>query len=268
MAFSARALLLSTAGAILALCGRQVSAQATSPAENPQRAVAVPFIGCESFGQIERLDPPKGTSRMLAIKPKDAELLAYYESADRIGLLAPRGWHCEGASGSGGAVLFLSPTTIERTPYGWKGLDGSAIEVNYMNGGSSGMYGIAEIIARVFPTYMALAKPVLTGMDIPIPSGPFPKDKLIYRSKKLVEYLTPARTEGLGTYQSWLKKSDLPIAGVVILIGDPPKTIANPDAPIKVPDLLLLQMRFHPDLPQLTPVIVGYLERQTMGTRK
>jgi len=264
---SASRLLLGTGAAILALCWLPpIFAQARSSTENPQQVVTVPFVGCESHGQTERLEPPKGTSRTVATSPKDAQMLAYYKSGDRIGLLAPRGWNCEGASGSSGAVLFLSPKPIESSPSGWKGLEGPAIEVYHMDGGTSGRYGVAEIIARVFPAYRAIAKPILEGLDIRIPSGPFPKDRLTYKSSKIVEYVTPAQTEGLGTSQTWLKKSDLPIAGVAILISDPRETRTNSDAlTVDIPDMLLLSMRFPPDLARLTPMIVDYLERETMG---
>jgi hypothetical protein len=68
-------------------------------------AVSVPFVGCASSGQTEVLEAPKGTSKSVPISVKDAQTLAYYKSADGIGLLAPRGWYCEGVSGSGGYAL-------------------------------------------------------------------------------------------------------------------------------------------------------------------
>ena len=69
----------------------------------------IPFVGCESFGQIQKLEAPKGSGTSLSISSKDAPRLAYYKSADGIGVLAPRGWYCEGASGSSGSGLFVSP---------------------------------------------------------------------------------------------------------------------------------------------------------------
>jgi hypothetical protein len=50
------------------------------------------------------------------------------------------------------------------------------------------------------------------------PSGPYPKDKLHYRSREAVEYETPPQTEGLGT-RSRLQKSDKAVTGVEILSG-------------------------------------------------
>jgi len=257
---SARALLLSAGVVILTLCPPpSLLAQATGAAVNPRRPeVSVPFIGCASSGQIETLEAPKGTSVSVPISPKDAEALAFYKSADGIGLLAPRGWYCEGASGSSGYGLFLSPKPIHRSS---GGLEGPAIAVNHINGQSSGMYQIAEIVAHVFPAYRVFAKGVWEGMDLPFPSGPYPTDTLKYRGKTIVEYKTPAQTEGLGNFNSWLKKNDLPIVGAAILIVDP-NLIANPRA------LVILSIRVPPALAPLTPAIVRYVERDAVSASR
>src|SRR5262245_10090325 len=88
-------LLLGIARMVIAL------AQTTIPAMGQGTTAPVPFVGCVSFGQVERLEAPRGTSLGLPISSKDARALAYYKSADGIGVLAPRGWYCEGVSGSG-----------------------------------------------------------------------------------------------------------------------------------------------------------------------
>jgi hypothetical protein len=187
----------------------------------------------------------------VSISPKGAQELAYYSSPDGIGLLAPRGWYCEGLSGSGGYALFLSPKPIDRRLTGQEGFEGPAIDLYHMTGENSGRYEIAEIIARVFPAYRALAIRNMEGIDLPIPSGPYPADTLKYRSKTVVEYNTPPHREGLGTH-SWLKKNAAPIAGAAILIGDRP-------------DLLLLSVRLPRELARLTPVIVRHVEREAAG---
>jgi len=79
------------------------------------------------------------------------------------------------------------------------------------------------------------------------PRGPYPNDRLTYKSKSVVEYVTPAQMEGLGTH-SWLEMNDEPISGVAILVGSPP-------------DLFQLSVRLPPELRNLTPVIVGQVER-------
>ena len=209
---------------------------------------------------ITPTDVPKGTSKSVPISPTDAEALAYYESADGIGLLAPRNWFCEGASGSGGAALFLSPKPIHHSLSGWEGLEGTAIEINHMSGENSGRYDIAEIMSRVFPEYRAIALSVWEDIDLPLPSGPYPKDTLTYISKTIVEFKTPAQTEGLGNFHSWLKKSGTPIQGAAILIADPHNPILSSAR------LVLLSVRFPPDLARLTPTIIRYVELDVLGS--
>jgi hypothetical protein len=218
-----------------------------------QSTVSVPFVGCASSGQTETLEAPKGTSRSALISAKDAQSLAYYESSDGIGVLAPRGWYCEGASGSDGFVLFLTPKPTDRSPPEWRGFYGPAIEVHHFFSGTSGRFDVARTFARVFPAYRGWAKGVLEGIGLPVASGPYSTDALAYRSKSVVEFKTPAQTEGLGTQSTWLKKNDLPIAGAAILIEDSP---GIGDAP----DVLLLAVRLPHDLARLTPIIVRHVE--------
>lgn len=259
-------LFLTMAGAMTALLygSSLVYGQSTANSvTRPLRPISIPFIGCPSFGQIEVLEAPKGTSEPVPIREQDGQALAYYKSADGISVLAPRGWYCQGVSGSGGAALFLGPRLIVDSSSGWEGLGGAAMEVNDISGENSGRYEIAEVIARVFPAYRQFARQVWEYLDSPLPSGPYPKDTLTYRGNTVVEYRTPARTEGLGNFHSWLGKNDLPIAGAAILLIDSPHPSGN------VPHLLLLSVRFPRDLARLTPTIVRYVERDAVAaTRK
>jgi hypothetical protein len=111
---------------------------------------------------------------------------------------------------------------------------------------------VAEIIARVFPAYKQYVTGVMQDFDQPPDSfhfGPYPADTLHYKSERVVEYRTPARSEGLGTY-SWLEKNETAIHGVAMLIG-----------PTSTPDLLLLAVRLPLDRQGLTPAIVAQFER-------
>jgi hypothetical protein len=220
--------------------------------------VSVPYVGCASFGQSSASEPPAGTSKSVSISLKDAEALAYYESADGIGLLAPRGWFCEGTSGSGGAALFLSPVPIHYTSSGWHGLEGTAIEFNYISGENSGTYDIARIMARVFPEYRTVARGILKDFDFRLPSGPYPKDTLTRVGKTIVEFKTPAQTEGLGNFDSWLKKSDTPIQGAAILSTDSRKPFSSST------HVVLLSVRFPPDLVPLAPPIIHNVEQNAL----
>jgi hypothetical protein len=219
----------------------------------------VPFVGCASFGQIERLEAPEGVSRSVPISSADAQALAYYRSADGIGILAPRGWYCEGASGSGGYALFLSPKPVHNDGSGWQGLDGPAIEVHHMTSGASGRVEIAQVMARVFPEHRAFAERVLEDFDLQIPTHPYPRDTLTRRGREIVEYNTPAQTEGLGNFDSWLGKSDLPIRGAAIIINDSART--------KDADLVLLSVRLPPALTGVIPAIISQFERDTAHAR-
>jgi len=145
----------------------------------------------------------------------------------RASLLAPRGWYCFGSYGSGGDALFVSPQPIDTTntfSSVRRGIAGPAIAISRRFGDTSGRFDVAEIIARVFPTYRAFVTGVIEMFDLPAGSftfGPYPEDKRAYKSNTVVEYSTPAQADGLGTY-SWLKKDASPSDGVAILIGQPP----------------------------------------------
>jgi hypothetical protein len=103
--------------------------------------------------------------------------------------------------------------------------------------------------------YRWFSREVLGDFDIPIPSGPYPNDTLVYRSNAVVEYTTPARTEGLGNLDSWIGKNDLPITGAAILHIDPAHMDRN------IPHLMVLSVRLPRDLARLSPTIVRCFER-------
>ena len=109
-------------------------------------------------------------------------------------------------------------------------------------------------MAHVFPAYKGFVTDVTSMFDQKFSFGPYPKDTLTCKSKAVVEYKTPAQTEGLGTH-SWLKKNDSPIDGVAILTG-------------QTPDLVLLSMRLPSDLTVLTPAIIRQVERDAARPSK
>ena len=231
-------------------------AQREGPAAHP-RQVTVPFVGCVAQGQLEDFKAPTGTPHLVAISAENAQKLAYYRAAPELGVLAPRGWYCEGSCGSSGDALWLSPEPINRHVPGWKGFSGPAIEIYHISSGASGMYDVAEILARVFREYKDQAAPVLALIDRPVPSGRYSNDALTYRSKSVVEFRTPPQAEGLGTHLTLLRKSNLPVSGAVIMLGKP---ISGEE----LPDMLLLAVRLPPALQKLTPVIVRDAEREAL----
>jgi hypothetical protein len=218
-------------------------------------SVSVPFVGCKSDGQIGPMEAPKGNPKSVPVSSQSAQQLAYYESAQGVGVLGPRGWYCFGTYGSGGVTLFVSPQPIDTPRFlsrSWAGFAGAAIELSHSYGGTSGRFEVAEVIARVFPVYKSFVTGVIEGFGQPAssyPFGPYPQDKLAYKSDRIVEYQTPAHADGLGIQSwLWLKKNDSPIDGVAMLIG-------------KTPDLVLLSVRLPSGLHGLARAIIGQLER-------
>jgi hypothetical protein len=120
--------------------------------------------------------------------------------------------------------LYVSPQSIDAAALfstSWKGLTGPVIQMSVEYGGTSGRFGVAQTIARVFPAHRAFVRKVIaegkeSASDFPL--GPYPNDKLTYKNKETVEYETPAHRDGLGT-QSRLQKNGDPIRGVAILVG-------------------------------------------------
>lgn len=229
---------------------------AAAPAQKP--TATVPFVGCKSDGQMGPQDAPAGTSKSLPIGAKAAARLAYYQSQVGMGILAPRGWNCFGVYGSSGYALYVSPQPIVSDNLfspDWGGFTGPAVELAGQVGGTSGRFGVARAIARVFPAHKAFADKVIhEGLEpaSSFPFGPFPKDKLVYRSPEIVEYLTPANTDGLGT-NSNLKKNGNPIRGVAILVG-------------QTPDLVQLAARLPRNLSRLETVMIQQVEREATAS--
>jgi hypothetical protein len=237
------------------ICGSVSFVQANSAAplaSAQRRAVTVPFVGCASDGQAGPQTAPTGQAKTVAIAAKAAQRLAYYKAQYSAGVLAPRGWHCFSTYGSDGANLFVSPSPIDTTNIfsaDWKGITGDGIEVSVSSGGTSGRFEVAKVVARVFPAYKAFAQSVVAeGLEpaSDFPFGPFPKDKLTYRSQSMVEFETPANTQGLGT-MSRLEANASPIEGVAMISG--------PDT-----DLTQLSARLSGANRDLAPAIVKQAE--------
>ena len=191
----------------------------------------------------------------MALSAELASQLAYYQAEDGSGVLTPRGWHCFSTYGSNGGSLFVTPQPINNKLLfsdKWKGFSGPVVQISDSLGGTSGRFEVASIIARVFPDHKAfVANVVAEGLETAadFPSGPYPSDKLRYRSKEMVEYETPPQTEGLGT-RSRLQKSDRAITGVEILSG-----------PSEELDLVSLAVRLPQNSEDLTRAIVQQTER-------
>ena len=224
---------------------------AQQPASAVNSREPVPFVGCKSDGQHGPMEAPRGEAPVLPIGAAAAQRLSYYQ-AQGSGVLAPRGWYCFGTYGSGGDALYVSPEAIDSATIfsgDWKGFSGPAIAITHQVGGTSGRFGVANVIARVFPAHTAFVNEVKKGEPTSsFARGPYARDRLTYKSKEMVEYVTPGQTDGLGTI-SYLQKNAFPISGVAILVG-------------QTPDLLLLSVRLPANLTDLTSAILQQVERE------
>jgi hypothetical protein len=231
-----------------------LSAQTTRELNTQELSSVVPFVGCKSDGQVGPEREPKGESKILPIATEKAQQLAYYQAKQGVGVLAPRGWFCFGTYGSNGTNLFVSPQPMDaKTLFStsWKGFSGTVIQVSVEYGGTSGRFGVAQAIARVFPDHRAFVQKIIAEGSEPasaFPFGPYPNDKLTYKNKETVEYETPAQADGLGT-QSRLQKNGHAIRGVAILVGEDP-------------DLLSLAIRLPSEKNDVTPIIIQEMERE------
>ncbi|HEV8074924.1 MAG TPA: hypothetical protein VGP66_03710 [Candidatus Acidoferrum sp.] len=213
----------------------------------------VPFVGCKSDGQVGPREEPTGESKLVAIPASETKRLAYYASEGGWGVLGPSGWYCFGTYGSSGATLYVSPQPIvvsELFSKTWGGFPGPVIEIAHEYGDTSGRFAVAKVIARVFPKRRAFVNKVIKEeieSASSFPFGPYPKDKLVYKAEDIVEYETPANTEGLGTY-SRLKANAYPIKGVAMLLGN-------------TPDLTHLAVRLSPGTADLAPSIMQQAEK-------
>ena len=200
--------------------GAQTGEQASSTKSQ------IPFVGCKSDGQVGPHNAPKGNPKLLHLPARYASLLAYYKAEQGLGILAPRGWHCFSTYGSSGVTLFVAPQPLNAEllfSTSWKGFTGPVIQISISDGDTSGRFSVAKAVARVFPAHKSFVSNVIREGIEPadnFPSGPYPKDKLVYRDDETVEYETPANSKGFGT-DSRLRAASEPIRGALILVGNP-----------------------------------------------
>ena len=217
--------------------------------------VDVPFVGCKSDGQVGPQDAPIGKTKTIAISPQLAQRVAYYKASEGEGVLGPRGWYCFGTYGSDGSNLFVTPLPFKSADLfsnSWKGISSYGIQISESNGDTSGRFEVAQIIARVFPAHLAFVRRVIAEGVEPttsFPHGPYPTDRLTYKSKEAVEYVTPPNADGLGT-KSFLVKDANPIAGVALLTGEEL-------------NLTHLSGRLPPEMSDLLPVIIRQVEQDS-----
>ncbi len=214
---------------------------------------SVPFVGCAADGQMGPIDPPAKAAEEVDADQRAIQELAFYESsALRRGVLAPRRWHCFCWYGSSGNVLIVAPTK-RVSQLGLDHLDTPAIVLGIYFGGTSGRFVVAKYARRLFPMeepdfiQSVIDEGIEPAKDFPF--GPYPKDKLIYRTKREVEFETPANQDGLGT-SGLLRKGARPIYGVARLEGSASEELA----------FLLLTVRLPLALAHLRSAIIANVE--------
>ncbi len=210
----------------------------------------VPLVGCESLGQAEGVPAPKGVDKVVRVSAGAAKGLAYYTEGFRgTGVLAPRGWYCIGLYGSSGSELLVAPRRADLSGE----MTGPVVRLEYISADNgSGRFDMAQVLARVFPAQRAFVKQVMDSLDQPPRWEPYPKDRLIIQTDRLVEYQTPPHLEGLGT-MSRMKANNDPIDGAAIFEGPAPRLL---------PYLLMLRVRLPGELRDLTPTIIREFERR------
>src|SRR6266568_3669075 len=85
---------------------------AAAQTDSPKLSARVPFVACRSDGQTGPVEAPMGKSKVLPLSARTAQQLAYYQTKNGFGVLAPRGWYCFGTYGSAGDTLYVSPQPI------------------------------------------------------------------------------------------------------------------------------------------------------------
>ncbi len=180
------------------------------------REVQIPFVGCQSDGQVGRLKPPKDDGTAPRLPASIATRLAWYASNNTGGVLAPRNWKCFELYGSNGSVLMVTPDGFGNDPFTAK-LRGPAVQLSISLGDTSGRFESAEIAARLFPSRRLFVESVIAEGIEPKKDfvfGPFPHDQIRRLTRKYVMFKTPANEDGMGT-KSRLVKAREPIHGLV-----------------------------------------------------
>jgi hypothetical protein len=215
---------------------------------------SVPFVGCPSDGQQGPEPAPKGSAKSVGVDAAIAAQLAYYQAKDSFGVLAPRGWKCFYTYGSSGATLTVAPSgnlaDLNAPP-----LTGPAVVATLSSGETSGRFEVAKYSARLFPKLEAgfIASVIAEGIEPKkdFPFGPWPADKLVYRTPSLVEFETPVNSDGLGT-SARLRKDALPIHGMATV-----RSSGTPGSP----DFYLLTVRLPAAQASLSSAIVVHAEQ-------
>lgn len=195
-------------------------APSSSNPSSPEKVV-VPVIGCPSEGQVGPLPAPPDSTKEATLPRDVASRVSFYTAEMFPPILAPRGWGCSAAYGSDGATILVGPKPAEGGP-----LTGPAVFGGVWTGVTSGREVVAELQTLIF-------------------FRQYPRDRVVQRHSRFVEYTTPASAKGLGTEHSPLEPGALPVHGAVRIVG-----------PSSTPDAHFVAIRLPAELEQVAQAII------------
>jgi hypothetical protein len=221
------------------------------------QAATVPFVGCPTDALAAPLPAPHGNPVAVTLDAKTASRLAFYKSQVDQGVVGPRNWHCLSFKAPSGWVTIVTPSepnpsTMLRYAK-FHPIKGPAIQITHFDGLSAGRLDIAKLIARYFPQHDFFLKFVVASKVAPasdFPRGPYANDTLIANKRDIVEYMTPAGKEGLGTAYR-LVPASLPVRAFAAAVG--------PDEELHG---FVMGVRLSKNEDDLAPVILGWAEHQ------
>lgn len=185
---------------------------------------SVPYVGCPGTTMSgDSVDPPAGHDIRVDISSALAAQLAFYYGQGMYAL-APRGWVCSSQSGNTSRELTIRPPKADQAtgpiidvsvwsadPAGWRVVDGY--------GGSYFPKIVTSEIIKADLDRLGESK----GQFL-VPK--FPNDKISYLNSDTLEYVTPPRMPGLGSWttgqssdEDFSNRSPLTTYGIIGLIS-------------------------------------------------
>ena len=196
-------------------------------------------VSCDSDGQLGYHAGPKYAQVKPSIPQWASRYLTYYTTGS-LGVLAPRGWQCNGSYGSSGEGMIVA----EHTRTSNKPID-IGVHISHYNAETSGRFRVAQVAARVFPIANNFVTGVVKEGISPASefiTGPFEGDTVEHKNEYTINFTTRPNAKGIGTEFGYFKESDLPISGTAMLVSD---------------GLILVSTRLPKELQQLTDIIIG-----------
>jgi hypothetical protein len=177
-------------------------------ATNAKAKPLVPFVGCPGGDMTSVYPPFQGESVSVDMDPLSAAHLAFYAanpSDKKVGVLAPRGWHCNFQDSSGGFMLVVVPHTMA-PPFDFTEKDTPRVLYQIDYGGTSGRFALANYVKTYFPSLDSSVSDTLDeekqfpGETALAPGNgiQFPNDTISRIDPETLAFVTPRYSTGLG----------------------------------------------------------------------